>query len=55
MSNPVSEATEMPGRPRVWWWNPKCYWVTDMGGKRIYFAKGWRNKKHAEENFQQLV
>jgi len=44
----------MARKARIWWWKPKGYWVTNVGGKRTYLAKGWRNKKAAEEKFNQL-
>ena len=44
----------MARRARVWWWKPRGYWVTDLGGRRIYLAKGYKNKKVADAKFKQL-
>ena len=45
----------MARKANVWWWKPKGYWVSELGGRRVYLAKGWKNKKLAEQKFRKLV
>ena len=44
----------MARKATVWWWKAKGYWVTELGGRRICLAKGWRNKQAAKDKFKQL-
>jgi hypothetical protein len=45
----------MPAKPQVWWWAARTYWVASVGGKRVYLAKGRKNKQAAQQKLDALI
>jgi hypothetical protein len=45
----------MPAKSQVWWWPARSYWVASVGGKRVYLAKGRKNKQAAQEKLAALL
>ena len=45
----------MSRKARVWWNKQKKTWCTDLGGRRCTLAKGWSNKKVAQDKLKALL
>ncbi len=45
----------MSRNARVWWNKQKSAWCTDLGGRRKTLAKGWKNKKVAQDKLKSLL
>jgi hypothetical protein len=42
-------------QPRVWWWDAKGYWCSQIGGRRFLLAKGKSSKGVAQQKLVALL